>query len=84
MIGDLTIVDVDTPFNFYDSLITLSQNLDVDFTWTISAAKEIYGNGNSIILGTNGEIVVDPNVNLFLQNLSLNGVTGFEVSCLDD
>jgi hypothetical protein len=83
-IGDLTLVDIDTPFNFYDSVITLSQNLDVDFTWTISADKQIYGNGNSIILGPSGEIVVDPNLNLYLQNLSLDGVTGFEIRCLDD
>jgi hypothetical protein len=83
--GDL-ILEAEDPdtFNFYDSVITLSQDLDIDFTWTITTDKKVYGNGNSIILGTGGEIVVDPNINLYLQNLSIDGVTGFEVRCLDD
>jgi len=76
-------------FFYCDPLITLSQTLDIDFTWTITSDKSIFGNGNKIVLGPNGEIVLDGTVKgggvtVQFDNLSIDGIHDYNVRCIDD
>jgi hypothetical protein len=69
-------------FSYTDPRITLTQQLDINFTWVIDSNKKIYGNGNKIILGASGEIVVNSGVSLLLDNLEVEGVSSTNVRCL--
>lgn len=67
-----------------DPNLTLSQQLDIDFTWTITRDKNVWGNGYSIVLGPNGEIVIDQGATLHLDNLDLEGINDHNIRCIED
>lgn len=76
-------------FTYCDPVITLSQTLDIDFTWTITRDKTIFGNGNQIRLGPNGAIVLDGTVNgggvtVLFDSLEIEGIDDHDVRCIDD
>lgn len=70
------------PQPLYDPNLTISQTLSIDFTWTITQNQNIWGNGNTISIDTNGAIVINDNVSLHLDNLNITGVAGNNIRCM--
>lgn len=68
----------------YDPNLTLSQTLSIDYTWTITQNQNIWGNGNTIALGPNGEIVIDNDIMLLLDNLDIENVAENNIRCLNE
>ncbi|MBU1007608.1 hypothetical protein KKA53_00840 [Candidatus Dependentiae bacterium] len=76
-------------FSYSDPVITLSQRLDIDFTWTITKDKTIFGNGNQVVLGPNGAIVLDGavkggGIRVMFDSLEIEGIGDYDVRCIDD
>jgi len=64
-------------------LATLTSNLTLNGPLYIKENKEIYGNGNTITLGSNGEIILQPGVSLLLDDVEIIGLDGTNVRSLD-
>jgi hypothetical protein len=72
--------------NFFDgNVMFLDQDLDIDYTWTITEKAKIFGDGNKITFGTNGAIVVEgADVSLLLEDVQLENVSGNKIRCTEN
>jgi hypothetical protein len=77
---------INTGGNFSDNNeINLDQNLDIDYTWTITDQATINGYGNKITFSTNGAIVLlGSNASLALEDVIIENVSGNQIRCTDD
>ena len=83
--GKLLISGKATPLELCDSIISLTTTLELNETWTICACdQKVYGNGNKIVLGASGEIVVPANCAVLFDNLEIEGVSDTNIRCLED
>jgi hypothetical protein len=75
-----------TPINFNctGGQIALQADLSLASTWTITGNCTIIGNGNTIDLGTTGQIVIDVGSSLYLQDVTLKNVGNTNIQCLDN
>lgn len=65
------------------AVINLRSNVSLNSTWTFEGSCIIKGNNHELQMGT-GAIEILPNSRLVLQNVRLENVQGFNISCLDD
>lgn len=66
-------------------VINLDQDLDVDYTWTITKKATINGYGNSITFGPNGKIILQgPKASLLLDDVTVNNISGNKIDCTDN
>jgi hypothetical protein len=71
--------------NFSDSnKILLDQNLDIDYTWTITENAAINGFGKTITFGTNGKIFIETNAALLLQDVKLKNISANKIDFADN
>lgn len=77
---------LNTPINFNadGGQIELRSGLSLTSTWTVTGHCSIVGNGNTIDLGSTGEIVIDVNSTLCLENVNLKNIGNTNIKCLDD
>lgn len=64
--------------------LNLHANVDLASTWTFSGQCILKGNGNTIKLGEFGQLVVDRNSQLCLQDIKLENINGTNIRCIDD
>ncbi|MDR3550321.1 MAG: hypothetical protein P4L31_02825 [Candidatus Babeliales bacterium] len=62
--------------------VILQSNVVLDAAWTFSGSNYIVGNGNILDI-TNGALIVAPGSTLELHNVTLQGISGTNVRCLD-
>ena len=53
-------------------------------TWMINGVVIINGNGKTLDLGASGQIIVRPGATLFLDNVTLEGLSGSQIICWDN
>jgi len=64
--------------------IQLNANLYLSETWTFSGPfNTIVGNGNTLVLEDNGNLVVEQGSSLLLSNITIHGIAGNNIRCLD-
>lgn len=64
--------------------VVLKEDLDIDFTWTITGNGIINGQGHKIVLGPNGAIVVDVNASLLLEDIIIENLSENKIRCFDN
>jgi hypothetical protein len=69
-------------FTVSDEII-LVDDIDIEYTWTITVDAIIVGRGHEITFGTNGKIFVENGVTLKLLDVTFNNVSGNKIE-LDD
>ncbi|QQR49419.1 hypothetical protein IPF37_01045 [bacterium] len=61
-----------------------SSNVKLSGTWTFSGAATLNGQGTIIDLGTTGQILVERGSTLTMKNITIKGLSGSRVRCLDN
>ncbi len=81
--SDLTWAD-DMHWNGTSASINLNANISLAATWTFSGNCILKGNGHSLNLGNLGDIVVENDSQLCLQNIKIEMVDGMNIKCMGD
>jgi hypothetical protein len=79
---DLTITDT-TYWDGASDAINLFSNITLDSTWTFSGQCVLDGNGHVLDI-TNGTIFIERGSHLTITNVTLRGIAGTNILCLDD
>jgi hypothetical protein len=70
---------------FNTAKVILADDLDIDYTWTITEKATIHGNHNKINFGTNGAIVIyGPDASLLLKDVIVDNISGNQIRCTDN
>jgi adhesin HecA-like repeat protein len=70
---------------FNTTKVILADDLDIDYTWTITEKATIHGNHNKINFGTNGAIVIyGPDASLLLKDVIVDNISGNQIRCTDN
>lgn len=77
---------INSPLNLTgtDGKVELKADLSLASTFTFSGNCSIQGNGNTIDLSSTGNIVIDTNSTLLLENVILKNVGNTNIKCLDN
>jgi hypothetical protein len=68
-----------------DGVINLVDNLEIDYTWTITNKSIINANGKNINFGTYGEIFISgSDASLSIQDAIVENISGNKIRCSDD
>jgi hypothetical protein len=72
--------------NFFDGdVMMLDQDLEIEYTWTITEKAKLFGNGNKITFGTNGAIeILGADASLLLEDVIVENVSGNQIRCTED
>ena len=72
--------------NFSDGdTISLDQDMNIDYKWTITEISTINGNGHTIHFGPNGSIFLEgKTTSLLLNDVTLNNLSDVPLDCSDD
>lgn len=81
--SDLTWAD-DMHWNGTSASINLHSNISLAGTWTFSGNCLLKGNGHTLNLGELGNIIIEDDSELCLQNIKLEMVNGTNIRCLGD
>lgn len=73
-----------TENNFEDVNIFINNDFTITSSLVFSGSCIFNGNGNSLILGENGYIIVAPGSTLKLENLFIQNIQGNNLQCADD
>ena len=77
------IISEESIFDCQDLNTTLSQQLTIDYTWTITCEKNILGNGYTIAFGPNGAIVIDGDIDVKFDNLEIKDLSDHKIRCIN-
>ncbi len=77
-------LDTPTQFNCNGGKLELKAQLSLASTWTVTGSCTIIGNGNTIDLGSAGEIVIDSNSSLSIENAIIKNVGNNNIRCVDN
>ncbi len=69
--------------DLHDVKLFFSDDIEVDSAVRYHGDCLIDGNGNTIILGDNAQIIVEPNSRLVLRNIQFDNVSTGKIICLD-
>jgi hypothetical protein len=64
--------------------VELGDSATLTTTWQCVGQTVIYGNGKVLNLGNNGNIVLSPGASILFDNITLDGVHGYNIKCMDD
>jgi hypothetical protein len=65
--------------------VVLVDDLDIDYTWTITEKATIHGNNNKINLGANGAIEIQGSgASLLLKDVIIDNISGNQIRCTDN
>jgi hypothetical protein len=68
-----------------NDIIALDQTIELDYIWTITNKSTINAQGNKIIFGTNGGIVIDgADASLLLKDAIIEDISGNQIRCTED
>ena len=67
-----------------NSTIAIDSDLQLSGLWTFSGDCTVQGNGNVIDLTSGGSIAIDSGSTLKLRNVRIRGISGTNISCIDD
>ncbi|MBS1987763.1 hypothetical protein JST56_02110 [Candidatus Dependentiae bacterium] len=70
--------------NLNNTKVFCNSDLIVSGTIRFSGDCEINGRGQRIILGTDGNLLIDNNSTLRLKNIEVDGVNGYNIRCMND
>lgn len=75
-----------SPINFSATKggLEFDSNILLTSTWVCSGTVVMDGKGHDLDAGNVGQIVVDSNSTLILQNVILKNIAGTQISCVDD
>lgn len=78
-------LEVESPLIFKNACdITLSNNIILEEPWTFRGKNLINGNGNWIAFEDDGEIVVDHDATLIVNNVNFAHLGDYKIRCVDN
>lgn len=69
---------------FQDTTLVLNNDVSISSAITFMGTCTVEGNGHQIVMGANSGLKVGNNSSLVLRNVTINGVSGTNVQCLND
>jgi hypothetical protein len=64
--------------------VELGDSATLTTTWQCVGQTVVYGNGKVLSLGSNGNIVLSPGASILFDNITLDGVHGYNIKCMDN
>jgi hypothetical protein len=64
--------------------VELGDSATLTSTWYFSGTTVLNGKGNILTLGSDGNIVLRPGASILFDNIILNNIHGYNISCMDD
>lgn len=64
--------------------IHINEEFTLLSTWTITGVCTLEGHGETLFMGTGGQIVVDSNSTLILKDINIEYLAGTNIRCIDD
>jgi len=68
---------------FIDAFNDFNANLTLNATWTFAGNSVLCGNGNTLTMGSKGNILVRPNSSLIIKSTTIQNVYGNNIRCED-
>lgn len=69
---------------FQDTTLVLNNDIALSSSITFMGTCTVEGNGHQLVMGTNSGLKVGNNSSLVLRNVTINGIRGTNVQCLND
>lgn len=64
--------------------VELGGSAILNTTWQCVGSTVVYGNGSTLTLGENGNIVLSPGASILFDNITLKNVHDYNIKCMDD
>jgi len=64
--------------------ISIQANMTLSSPWTFSGNIMLHGNGNTLTIVPGGSITVKPDAHLSLKNITIKGINGSNIQCVDN